>query len=197
VLHEAHGRFQLPRADDRPEWFEQCRSGRDIDVRPEAISDFAQLSRAQLSMLDELLGWYSLGMLGSTRVAQDQHAHALQSYMSHHDEYSPGRPLLQRSFGEAAAERDLNECLCNCSSSASASRRAPRGGEKPGDCARPHITWRRVRSFAQCDLRAVGRMGTLLLNNHSKAAKHQWLLATNRPRCSFGGRAANRRHSIA
>jgi hypothetical protein len=114
IMRDAYKRFPTPQADDRPNWFVECRSGNDIYVRPEAVTDFGALSAAHLWIVEKLLSWYTADILEDSGTSVLQHAEALQRYMSHHAAHSPGRPLLKRSFGEPLAERYLNQCLFKC-----------------------------------------------------------------------------------
>jgi Ferredoxin-dependent bilin reductase len=114
IMRDAHKRFPTPQADDRPDWFVECRSGDDIYVRPEAVADFGALSAAHLWIVEKLFAWYTADILEDSGTGVLQHAEALQAYMSHHAVHSPGRPLLKRSFGEPLAERYLTQCLFKC-----------------------------------------------------------------------------------
>lgn len=99
LLDEAHDRWpDLDNDDDAPDWFVDCRSGRDFFLRPE--------DDAPLDLLGDIHLWVSEQLFrraSDTAAAQDapRHEAAIQAYKRHHRDHSPGLPLMNRVFGEA------------------------------------------------------------------------------------------------
>jgi hypothetical protein len=107
VLRAAHARHpDLPRGDDAPAWFEECRSGDDFFVRPSDLGQFTVLTSILHQVWRELLA-----ALPAAGPATPEDAEAVQSYKDHHRAHSPGRPFLHRTFGEAWTEDFMVRCL--------------------------------------------------------------------------------------
>jgi hypothetical protein len=95
VLRAAHARHPgLPRGDDAPAWFEDCRSGDDFFVRPADLGQFGLLTTVLHEVWSELLSALPLAAPATPRDAL-----AVQHYKDHHRAHSPGRPFLHRTFG--------------------------------------------------------------------------------------------------
>ncbi len=107
VLRAAHARHPgLPRGDDAPSWFEECRSGDDFFVRPADLAQFARLTR----ILDEV--WQELlAALPASSAALPADLAAVQAYKDHHRRHSPGRPFLHRTFGPDWTESFMRDFL--------------------------------------------------------------------------------------
>ena len=107
VLRAAHARHPgLPRGQDAPAWFEECRSGDDFFVRPADLAQFGLLTKLLEEVWGELLeGLDSCPAAGAPDLA------AVEAYKEHHRLHSPGRPFLHRTFGEEWTEAFMREFL--------------------------------------------------------------------------------------
>lgn len=107
ILSAAHARFpDLPRGDDPPAWFEDCRSGDDFFIRPTERAQFAPLA----TLLQEIWQDFLL-TLDRAPAASRADFDAVHTYQTHHRLHSPGRPFLHRSFGAEWTERFMAEFL--------------------------------------------------------------------------------------
>jgi hypothetical protein len=102
LMNRARTRYPHPNNDDVPQWYLDCRSGREMFHRPTHADAFDALGAAHLQLLESL----RTGFSGSTQVWPNSkdapaHATAIAHYKTHHSEHSPGRPILTRLFGEA------------------------------------------------------------------------------------------------
>ena len=111
TMESAHASFpELGRADDPPDWYEECRSGLDFFTRPQHLDGVDQL----LSCHDYV--WTRLAaaevsapfLRGSETACHDQ---AIAHYKNHHRCNSPGLPFLNRSFGPEWTDRFLRTAL--------------------------------------------------------------------------------------
>ena len=108
-LVAAQQHFQhLPRSDDMPQWFLDCRSGAEFFMRPGCTTTLEQLLEAHDFMLQSLAT--SMGG-ASPHPEPAEHKRSVQQYKHHHNEHSPGRPLLKAAFGAAWTESYMNEFL--------------------------------------------------------------------------------------
>lgn len=107
ILRAAHARHPgLPRGDDAPAWFEECRSGHDFFVRPADLAQFETLA----TVLHEV--WHDLrDKIPRCPPAGEADLVAVQHYKDHHRLHSPGRPFLHRVFGEAWTEAFMRDFL--------------------------------------------------------------------------------------
>ncbi len=118
VLRAAHGRHpDLPRGDDAPAWFEECRSGDDFFVRPADFGQFSLLTAILHEVWTELL--HALPHAPAASAADDL---SVQAYKDHHRTHSPGRPFLHRTFGAEWTETFMDEFLFAPPAEASADR---------------------------------------------------------------------------
>jgi hypothetical protein len=108
VMRAARAGLEYEAGDDPPAWYVDCRSGEDIFARPaslDAMPAFEQAHgrgiRRALDILEE----------AAPCNASAAHAAAQTSYKHHHAKNSPGRPWLQKSFGEDWTERYLLETV--------------------------------------------------------------------------------------
>lgn len=103
--------LRLANDSDVPDWYAQCRSGRDIFVRPSAQEGqevFATLSDIHQVVLEHCL----VATAAAHRLPDSQRAaHDAQicAYKRHHSANSPGRPIMQKTFGDAWTEQFMND----------------------------------------------------------------------------------------
>ena len=109
ILESAHQQFaRLVSSVDRPDWYEDCRSGHDFFVRPENFTQLTELQLAAEFVWDLLL---------KTQAKIDIPARGLETpakiinYKSHHLTHNPGRPFLHRLFGPELSEEFLSRHL--------------------------------------------------------------------------------------
>jgi Ferredoxin-dependent bilin reductase len=111
ALDQAHRDFPgLEPAADPPQWYADCRSGRDFFIRPKDRQALQEFSMVQLRI------WQAVVALLHDPVALDagqvtDHAARLVAYKDHHRVNSPGVPLLTRSFGGAWTQEYLARYL--------------------------------------------------------------------------------------
>jgi hypothetical protein len=111
TLESAHTFFpQLTRADDPPDWYQDCRSGLDFFTRPDAADGMATLLACHAFV------WKNLSAAGALApkldtLATAAHALALAEYKTHHRLNSPGLPFLHRTFGSDWTDRFLSKAL--------------------------------------------------------------------------------------
>lgn len=111
TLTDAHAAFpDLTRADDPPDWYEECRSGLDFFTRPEAVNGLGRLVACHTRIWARLTAAEKVApRLDSTATAA--HAVALAHYKDHHRINSPGLPFLHRTFGPEWTDRFLRTAL--------------------------------------------------------------------------------------
>lgn len=108
TLRGVHQDFApLPYLENAPAWYQECRSGYDLFLRPQTQSDF-----------DRVLELYRLvwrtyaAHLEATEPTEADPADlaAMREYQEHHRDAFPGRPFLERVFGKEWA-RDFLETI--------------------------------------------------------------------------------------
>ena len=101
ILDTAHQKNpQFQQAEDTPEWFQACRSGRDFFIRPENMAVMGDLAAVHLQLMPQLATLIQDARQFPEQQTQ-QYQHVLQEYKHHHRIHAPGLKLMNRSFGEA------------------------------------------------------------------------------------------------
>lgn len=96
LLDQAHARWpELVNADDAPDWYEECRSGRDFFLRPSDPQRFSDLAAVHEALLRG-----ALDAQRASDAAEPAARDALAGYKRHHAAHSPGLPFLHRMWGE-------------------------------------------------------------------------------------------------
>lgn len=98
-LAEAHQRFPLVASDDIPAWYQDCRSGDDLFIRPDAEEDLVTICQAQEWLWQRYVDtWPKATIL---KQSQAKAHHQRQQWLRyHHRDNTPGLRLLERSFGQ-------------------------------------------------------------------------------------------------
>lgn len=103
-------RLGLPNAnaDDPPDWYQACRSGDDLFLRPTSMETLSVIGDLAISSLTATVE----SARKAPRLAAEMaiaHAAALRDYKHHHRDNSPGLTFLNRSFGEDWTRQFLDE----------------------------------------------------------------------------------------
>ncbi len=102
AMKSAALRHGVINTDDVPEWYQDCRTGSDVFVRPTAPEQGIAFSACLADMVN--LHAHSWGGINSRACDSPAgHQAAVQAYKTHHAEHSPGVPLMTRCFGPAWA----------------------------------------------------------------------------------------------
>jgi hypothetical protein len=94
VRRDYHGSNHQP----VPDWYADCRSGRDVFVRPQSVDEFATFERMHLALFDQVCRWFTQHNLSHSQNAV-AHGARLDEYKRHHCAHSPGLPIMERTFG--------------------------------------------------------------------------------------------------
>ncbi len=93
---------------DAPGWFEECRSGWDVFIRPTGLEPFAEVESVHF----EVWGRICSEMESPRRRSGEEVSTFVafsRNYKHHHHVNSPGLPLMNKSFGEAWTGRFMAE----------------------------------------------------------------------------------------
>ncbi|MEO0797120.1 MAG: hypothetical protein AAFX93_18355 [Verrucomicrobiota bacterium] len=99
----------LPRGQEMPKWYEECRSGNDFFLRPENEDD---LDRSVMCHQLTWLAFLKKLSHGATRVTNNEPeicSKLVSQYKDHHRINSPGLPFLNRTFGKPWTDTFLSE----------------------------------------------------------------------------------------
>ncbi len=110
-MSSAHATFpEYSRNQPVPEWFDQCRSGVEFFFRPTVPEAFKNLSRINLSLLQNLT---ELCLTPDSFGKDDaiRHQANIEAYKMHHRLNSPGLRLMNRSFGQEWTQEYLASYL--------------------------------------------------------------------------------------
>ena len=98
---------QLSYCIDYPEWYEECRSGNDLYIRPQSSEEFFIFNKIVIQ------AWQGYHQLPSTAVRStmlmEKHRNAIRHYKEHHNINSPGRKMLDKAFTESWTDKFLNQ----------------------------------------------------------------------------------------
>jgi Ferredoxin-dependent bilin reductase len=98
TMKSARAGYDEPNNSEVPDWYVECRSGRDIFARPTHSDAFVELgeihNRLLASTCDEFLSAETLDA-----EAASAHATQIADYKHHHCVNSPGLPIMERTFG--------------------------------------------------------------------------------------------------
>jgi len=103
-----HSVADMKNATDPPPWFQDCRSGHDIFVRPNSSEDLRRMGLLHLCLVSD----YLLALpAAATRdqSATQRFGEFCRHYKDHHAANSPGLPLMEKSFGSAWTEQFMQQ----------------------------------------------------------------------------------------
>ncbi len=111
MLKQIHIQFpDVKQADDPPEWYRECRSGLDFMVRPANEAELSIMLQVHLQVWSGVIALLPAAR-PFTAIDVKRHQEHIQEYKNHHRIHSPGRPLMQRSFGEVWTQDFFSEYL--------------------------------------------------------------------------------------
>ncbi len=98
ALDEARAHYPVPNDADAPDWYEACRSGRDIYTRPKSSDAFNPLSDIHERLFSFACEWHvDAKKLADEKIAL--HRDRIGHYKHHHCVNSPGLPIMEKTFG--------------------------------------------------------------------------------------------------
>ncbi|MGL4575858.1 MAG: hypothetical protein ACRCV9_13830, partial [Burkholderiaceae bacterium] len=95
-------------ARDMPQWFIECRSGREVFLRPESSAQFEVLSDMHLELFEKILNVQTrCERIGANGIAE--HRDEIAKYKHHHWINSPGLPLMKTTFGQTWSDEFMGQ----------------------------------------------------------------------------------------
>ena len=100
LLEQTHTQYPaIKQAHDPPDWYKECRSGLDFMIRPSSAAELSTMSHVHLHVWRGVIAMLPTAQpFNATGIKL--HQARIQEYKQHHRLHSPGRPLMERSFGK-------------------------------------------------------------------------------------------------